>query len=108
MQTAGHVAGAVYMYRKEDLYTTAQRTDPAANSPEQVEDSWMEGKKIFPVCLHPQYGGWFALRGVIIFKGISCVSLEKPVPREILQSKEQIKELLELYNHHWKNNAFRD
>ena len=53
VQTAGHVSGAVRFYQESDA-------DP----------SLIEGK-LFPVCMHPRYGGWFALRGIFIFPNIS-------------------------------------
>ena len=55
MQTAGHVSGAVRFYQESD-----------------VESSLTQGKsKLFPVCMHPKFGGWMALRGILIFPNIS-------------------------------------
>ena len=64
--------------------------------------------KIYPVCLHPRFGGWFALRGVFIFPNIQIKKLNMSIPSEILSSPDEVSELLNLYNYHWKNNQFRD
>ena len=63
--------------------------------------------KIYPVCLHPKFGGWFALRAVLIFPQIQA-SLKLKAPLEILPNSDQIAELLNLYNHYWQDNRFRD
>ena len=63
--------------------------------------------KIYPVCLHPKFGGWFALRAVLIFPQIQA-SLKLVAPLEILPDSDQIAELLNFYNHYWQDNRFRD
>ena len=35
-------------------------------------------------------------------------SLEKRLPPELIGSPEEILQLLTLYNHHWRDNRFRD
>ena len=65
VQTAGHISGAVRFYQRQDV----------------KEDPWGPEKKIFGVCLHPIYGGWFAFRGVIILKDFVCESLPKKEPK---------------------------
>lgn len=65
VQTAGHVSGAVRYYQHSDI----------------TPGYWQPQKKIFGVCLHPQYGGWFALRGVAIFTSLTCPHLPKRQPR---------------------------
>lgn len=87
VQTAGHVAGAVRFYQ--------QKTKPA------------DGKKLFPVCMHPEFGGWFALRGVLIFSQVEEPHLEKIEPPNIL-SDDEAENLLQLYNHHWQDWRWRD
>ncbi|XP_040578253.1 cyanocobalamin reductase / alkylcobalamin dealkylase [Lepeophtheirus salmonis] len=81
VQTAGHVSGAVHLYRSPNLN---------------------------PVCLHPKYGGWFALRGVFIFPNISCPFLQIKEPPCLLKSIQDVEELLILYNYHWKDGRYRD
>lgn len=68
VQTAGHVSGAVRYYQRKDLSS----------------DPWGPEKKIYGVCLHPEFGGWFALRGIAIFKTVSCPDLQKKLPRSVL------------------------
>ncbi|KAF2359873.1 Methylmalonic aciduria and homocystinuria type C family [Trinorchestia longiramus] len=107
VQTVGHISGAVYMYRLEDLKSHESCISETGSSL-PLNIPWTSDQKIFPVCLHPRFGGWFALRGVIIFKTVTCHSLARPIPRPLLQSPEEIVKLLELYNNCWRNNAFRD
>jgi len=93
VQTAGHVAGAVRYY-KSSMYPDLKSE---------------EGSKIFSVCHHPTLGGWFALRGVFIFKDIFVEKdgLERREPSSQLSDSEA-KKLLELYNNHWQDWRWRD
>ena len=68
VQTAGHVSGSVRYYQRKDLSS----------------DPWSPDRKIFGVCLHPEFGGWFALRGVVIFKTVRCPHLQRKLPRFVL------------------------
>lgn len=95
VQTAGHVSGAVRFYQESDA-------DP--NHLERINNS----DKIFPVCLHPRFGGWFALRGVIILPHCPVPDLVQLSPPDILESREQVSHLLNLYNYHWRDGRFRD
>ncbi|KAK3591265.1 hypothetical protein CHS0354_010630 [Potamilus streckersoni] len=92
VQTAGHVAGAAYYYQRSDV-------DP---------DPWSKEQKIFGVSIHPKYGGWFAFRGVLIFKNIMYPDLEQKKPVDSVPSLELRKELLERFNFHWQDWSFRD
>ena len=65
-------------------------------------------KKIFGVSIHPKYGGWFALRGVIIFKTIQQPELPYQTPKDYVPSREDRIKLLEGFNYHWKDGAYRD
>lgn len=65
-------------------------------------------QKIFGVSVHPKYGGWFAIRGVLIFKDILAHDLVKTEPQDIVQTSELRKELLERFNYHWQDWTFRD
>jgi len=88
VQTAGHVAGAVRFYRPEDF-------DAANNN------------NFYPVCHHPRFGGWFALRGVLIFPGVTEPSLARKQPPTVLRD-EEAKSMLEMYNLHWQDWRWRD
>ena len=92
VQTAGHVSGAVRFYQASDIKNNRIKPD----------------KKLYPVCLHPQYGGWFALRGVVIFERVTVPNLVRLTPPDILKTSEEISHLLELYNDHWRDWRFRD
>ena len=94
VQTAGHVSGAVRFYQEKDA------------NPDLLERQ--NGSKIYPVCLHPRFGGWFALRAVIVLPQIQAQNLKLKDPLDILPNKDEISELLNLYNHHWRDNRFRD
>ena len=76
--------------------------------PDECPTLASRNKKIYPVCLHPEFGGWFALRGVIIFTKLSATKLERKDPPEILKSEDAIWNLLVLYNDHWRDWSFRD
>jgi len=88
VQTAGHVAGAVRFYRPEDF-------DGSNNN------------NFYPVCHHPTWGGWFALRGVLIFPGLTSPNLTRKDPPFVLSDTEA-KSMLELYNLHWQDWRWRD
>lgn len=65
MQTAGHVSGAARFYQKQDL---------------GENDPWNSNQKVFGVSIHPEFGGWFAFRAVIVVKNITCKELQYKEP----------------------------
>lgn len=92
VQTAGHVSGAARYYQRSDV-------NP---------DPWTEGEKIYGVSVHPKYGGWFALRGVLIFKDVLAPELEKKEPLDCVPTREKRIELLEKFNRCWQDWSYRD
>ncbi|XP_052090530.1 cyanocobalamin reductase / alkylcobalamin dealkylase-like [Mytilus californianus] len=92
VQTVAHVSGAAYFYQRSDV----------------SEDPWDTKKKMCGVCIHPQYGGWFALRGVLIFKNIECPSLIQENPIDVIPTCEKRIELLERFNYSWQDWTYRD
>ena len=63
------------------------------------------------ICLHPKYGGWFAMRCVFLFKNIVLLEndLERPHLEDPLgQDGVKIENLLWNFNFNWKNSAYRD
>lgn len=61
------------------------------------------------VCLHPEYGGWFAMRCVLIFRNYLVDDLEQKPPKDMLNGDlERITELLERFNFNWKDWSYRD
>lgn len=82
VQTAGHVSGGAYYYQRKDC----------------VRDPWDTTKKIFGASLHPEYGGWFAFRGAIIFKNVHIPDLVKKEPAKLLDTMQKSKTS-------WKNST---
>ena len=59
-------------------------------------------KKYYPVCHHPVWGGWFALRGVAILPD-TRVSLPRPeVDQSLSLSPDQAVDMITLYNECWQ------
>lgn len=58
--------------------------------------------------IHPKYGGWFALRGVFIFKSIHQPDLPYREPVDCLPSQEDRKMLLESFNFNYHDWSYRD
>lgn len=94
VQSAGHVAGAARYYQRSDLVVG---TGP-----------WEKDKRIYGVSVHPKYGGWFALRGVLIFEDILSPDLEQQEPVDCVPTNEMKIDLLHKYNECWKDWTFRD
>ncbi|KAG8437032.1 hypothetical protein GDO86_007932 [Hymenochirus boettgeri] len=91
MQTAAHISGATYYYQRKDVQ----------------HDPWGD-KKIYGVCIHPQFGGWFAIRAVLVFTEVQAPALEHTLPLDCLPSHEQRIQLLEQFNFNWKDGKYRD
>jgi len=65
-------------------------------------------QKIYGVSIHPKYGGWFALRGVVIFSDTLVPNLPRLLPPDVLPDDASRVEVLERYNFHWRDWSFRD
>ncbi|KAG8437034.1 hypothetical protein GDO86_007932 [Hymenochirus boettgeri] len=65
-------------------------------------------EKIYGVCIHPQFGGWFAIRAVLVFTEVQAPALEHTLPLDCLPSHEQRIQLLEQFNFNWKDGKYRD
>ncbi|XP_069498479.1 cyanocobalamin reductase / alkylcobalamin dealkylase [Ambystoma mexicanum] len=90
-QTAAHVSGAAYYYQRKDVQ----------------KDPWGE-KKIYGVCIHPEFGGWFAIRAVLVFPDILVPFLEQRPPIDCVTTNEKRIALLESFNFHWQDWEYRD
>ncbi|XP_068949799.1 cyanocobalamin reductase / alkylcobalamin dealkylase-like [Petaurus breviceps papuanus] len=90
-QTAAHVAGAAYYYQRQDVES----------------DPWGD-KKIAGVCIHPRYGGWFAIRGVVLLPGVEVPDLPRLPPVDCVPTQEGRIALLESFNFHWRDWTYRD
>ncbi|XP_029906095.1 cyanocobalamin reductase / alkylcobalamin dealkylase isoform X2 [Myripristis murdjan] len=91
-QTAAHVSGAAFYYRQADV-------------PEQP---WAD-KKMFGVCVHPKFGGWFAIRALLVFEGVEVGSeMVQPAPPDCVPSREARIQLLEGFNLRWQDWSYRN
>ncbi len=93
VQSAGHVAGAARYYQRGDIIGP---------------DPWGKDKRIYGVSVHPKYGGWFALRGVLIFRDILAPDLEQREAIDCVPTDEMKIDLLHKYNTCWKDWTFRE
>ncbi|XP_032426962.1 cyanocobalamin reductase / alkylcobalamin dealkylase isoform X2 [Xiphophorus hellerii] len=84
-QTAAHVSGAAFYYQQSD-----------------VTDQPWAGRKMFGVCIHPSFGGWFAIRALLVFEDVAVgPELVQPDPPDCVASREDRIKLLEAFNLHW-------
>ena len=63
-------------------------------------------KKYYPVCHHPVWGGWFALRGVVVFTEKSS-TFQRMEPPKVLSDNQAV-EMISLYNECWQDWRWRD
>ncbi|CAE1172262.1 MMACHC [Acanthosepion pharaonis] len=92
MQVAAHISGAAYYYQKKHI----------------TNDPWGEEKNIFGICIHPRYGGWFALRSVIILKNLQVPDLPYIEPVNCVPNEDRQIDLLTQLNENYKDWKFRD
>ncbi|KAM9325499.1 cyanocobalamin reductase / alkylcobalamin dealkylase [Gastrophryne carolinensis] len=91
MQTAAHVSGAAYYYQRKDV----------------PDDPWGK-RKMFGVCIHPQFGGWFAMRAVLVFRDVRAADLQQLHPIDCVPGYEERIRLLENFNYNWRDGKYRD
>lgn len=64
---------------------------------------------MFGVCIHPRLGGWFAIRALLVLKGVEVgEALEQVAPPDCVSSQEDRIELLEKFNLCWRDWTYRD
>ncbi|KAM6963020.1 cyanocobalamin reductase / alkylcobalamin dealkylase [Aplochiton taeniatus] len=91
-QTAAHVSGAAYYYQQADV----------------TDQPWGD-KKMFGVCVHPRFGGWFAIRALLVFEGVEAgPELIEPTPPDCVVTREARIKLLEGFNLRWQDWSYRD
>lgn len=90
VQTAAHVSGAAYYYRPNNI------------------SNQESNRKLMGVCIHPKYGGWFAIRGVIVFRDILIPNLKKNEPERVISISEVENKLLYKFNYEWQDGSYRD
>ena len=64
IQIIVYSAGMARCYRQNDLNEEGYVEYKEFNGGKAVDRC-----KIYPVCLHPKYGGWFGIRALVIFPG---------------------------------------
>jgi len=98
VQTAAHVAGAVQYFHKSKLPDSVQERDFAKES------------KLAGVAVHPVYGGWFAIRGVFIFKDVVLSEknrLRRPPPLNLIPEEDKVVTLLKEFAYNWEEDKWR-
>lgn len=60
------------------------------------------------VCIHPRFGGWFAIRGVLLLPGIEVPDLPPMKPLDCVPTRADRITLLEGFNFHWRDWTYRD
>lgn len=91
-QTAAHVSGVAFYYQQSDV-------------PQQP---W-GNKKMYGVCVHPSFGGWFAIRALLVFEDVTVgPETLQPVPPDCVPSREDRIRLLEAFNFNWQDWTYRD
>lgn len=70
--------------------------------------SWPSPQHISGVCIHPRFGGWFAIRGVLLLPGIEVPDLPPTKPLDCVPTRTDRIALLESFNFHWRDWAYRD
>ncbi|OTF77514.1 hypothetical protein BLA29_005561 [Euroglyphus maynei] len=87
LQTAAHISGAAYYYRLPKLEKNVHKLG---------------------LCIHPEYGGWFGIRGVFILKQIFIPDLIRKQPVNVIPDIQQQEALLKLFNERWRDGSYRD
>lgn len=64
---------------------------------------------MFGVCIHPRLGGWFAIRALLVLKGVEVgEALQQVAPPNCVSSREAQIELLKRFNLCWRDWTYRD
>ncbi|XP_019936101.2 cyanocobalamin reductase / alkylcobalamin dealkylase [Paralichthys olivaceus] len=91
-QTAAHMSGAAFYYQQSDV----------------TDQPWAE-RKMFGVCVHPRFGGWFAIRALLVFEDVTLDSeVVQPLPPDCVPTREGRIQLLEAFNFRWQDWSYRD
>lgn len=110
MQTCAHISGAAYFYDPKmcSLKGDAKKvlTVFLLKVPLLTCKTF---KNLMGVCLHPRYGGWFAMRSVYIFSNVCVPDLDPVRIDDPLHNDEsKIADLLYKFNYHWRDSTYRD
>lgn len=118
MQTAGHVSGAAFYYRGDDVVRQLQKQQEKSlqdskDEEEEISESSREvlstGRRLWGVSLHPQFGGWFAFRCVMLFPEVMTDKewRQQPPPDVVPDLKDKLS-LLISFNDDWRSAKYRD
>jgi hypothetical protein len=96
VQTLGAVAGVDQHLEAYDFTGAANEEwrEDLSDRLEECRDTKMWGtdpetlRKIFGVNVHPEWGGWYAYRGLIVLRGGLAETLQKPEPLNFLAESE--------------------
>ena len=65
-------------------------------------------QKLFGVSIHPDYGGWFAFRSVLVLPDRTLPQeLHMTGPPDIVPDSDKLR-LLEMFNYSWMTGEYRD
>ncbi|XP_075253228.1 cyanocobalamin reductase / alkylcobalamin dealkylase-like [Convolutriloba macropyga] len=104
-QPAAHVSGTAFYYHPSEIITAA--TDEGVPLPWGDHSESKSG--VFGVSIHPKYGGWFAVRALIILRNVVFPELPFNPPVDIVKSTHDKLRLLHEFNfNNWKNWKYRD
>jgi len=99
VQTAAHVAGAAQYFHQNKLPGKIQ------------QEFFSQESKLSGVAVHPVYGGWFAIRGVIIFTNLELneddKGLIRPESLNLISEEERIVTLLKEFAYNWEEDKWR-
>ncbi|KAG7513538.1 methylmalonic aciduria and homocystinuria type C protein [Solea senegalensis] len=91
-QTAAHVSGAAFYYQQSDV----------------TDQPWAD-RKMFGVCVHPRFGGWFAIRALLVFEDVTLgPETVQPLPPDCVPTRDGRIQLLEAFNFRWQDWGYRD
>lgn len=91
------MCGISPLSRSDGVATVTPLTFPVSSS-----------QHISGVCIHPQFGGWFAIRAVVLLPGIEVPDLPPRKPPDCVPTRADRIALLEGFNFRWRDWTYRD
>ncbi|CAG2117389.1 unnamed protein product [Medioppia subpectinata] len=122
-QTAAHVSGAAFYYKPDvisadradgraggerSLAPLSPSTQPSPSLSSKLSHS-PSGRRLLGYCIHPEFGGWFAIRAVLVLADLTADWMIQRSAKDVLPSVKQRIELLTAFNTNWHDwSAYRD
>lgn len=105
VQTVGAVAGVDQHIEPAELQEDGDDAwrEELSDRLEDKRDPKMWGtdpemrRKIFGLNVHPVWGGWYAYRALLVFRGLTCDTLARPPPLNVLASGD-VRRVISEYN----------